>query len=73
MTILPEESASGTTILNERENITKPALSSSGILRARALKAEIRVSSPTLCRSSMTIRAGESCNPSTIRFTAIEA
>ena len=73
VTILPEESSSGTTILKERENMTRPTLSSSGIFRVRALRAEIRASSPTLCRSSTTINAGESCNPSTIRLTVIEA
>ena len=73
VTIRPDESDSGTTILNERENITRPTSSSSGTFSVRDLRAEIRVSSPTLCRSSMTISEGESCRPSRIRFTAIDA
>ena len=71
VTILPDWSDSGTTILNDLENITSPTSFREGILRVNSLKIEYSVSSPTLCRSSITINEGDSDKPAEIRFTAI--
>ena len=69
--ILPSESFSGTTILNDRENITTPTCSTVGIFIQIPLKIVIKVSSPTLCKSSITIKLGELFSPLIIKSTAI--
>ena len=72
VTIWPLESDSGTTILNDLENITSPTSLRFDILRVKPLRREIKDSSPILCKSSITIKAGESDSPATIKLTAID-